>query len=74
MTVQQIVAEARQLPRGKRANLIEALVADSIDPAVEGAWIQTAKRRLEEMESGKVRGIPLDESLAKARRILKRGR
>ena len=39
--VSEIVEEARQLPYGKRAELIEKLIADSakdIDPKIEKAW------------------------------------
>lgn len=40
-----------------------------IDPQIEEAWRIEAHRRLEEIESGKVQPIPLEESLARARRI-----
>jgi putative addiction module component (TIGR02574 family) len=74
MTIRQIVAEARQLSHRKRADLIDALVEDSIDPAIEEAWKQEARRRIAEIESGKVQGVPLEESLARVRRIIKRAR
>lgn len=74
MTVRQIIAEARQLPYRKRADLIDALVAESIDPAVEEAWKREARCRIAEIESGKVQGVPFEESLARVRRIIKRAR
>ena len=71
--VSEIVEEARQLPYGERAELIEQLIADSAkdpDPKIEKAWGDTAMRRLEEMESGKVKGIPGEQVAAEIRKIV----
>ena len=71
--VSEIVEEARQLPYGERAELIEQLIADSvkdIDPEIEKAWGDEAMRRLAEMESGKVKGIPGDQVAAEIRKII----
>ena len=71
--VSEIVEEARQLPYGERAELIEQLIADAaknIDPEIEKAWGDEAMRRLEEMESGKVKPIPAEEVMARARKII----
>ena len=71
--VSEIVKEARQLPYGERAELIERLIADtakSIDPKIEKAWGDEAMRRLEEMESGKVKGIPGEQVMAEIRKIV----
>jgi hypothetical protein len=38
--------------------------------AEETVWADLAERRAEELRSGKVRGVPAEESLAKARRRL----
>ena len=73
--VSQIVKEARQLPYGERAELIERLIADTakdIDPKIEKAWGDEAMRRLEEMESGKEKPIPGEEVMARARKIIGR--
>ena len=71
--VSEIVEEAHQLPYGERAELIEQLIADSardIDPKIEKAWGDTAMRRLAEMESGKVKGIPGEQVAAEIRKIV----
>ena len=71
--VSEIVKEARQLPYGERAELIERLIADTakdIDPKIEKAWGDEAMRRLEEMESGKVKGIPGEQVMAEIRKIV----
>ena len=71
--VSEIVEEARQLPCGERAELIEQLIADTarkIDPKIEKAWGDTAMRRLREIESGKVKLIPGDQVMAQIRKII----
>ncbi len=73
--VQQLVEEAKQLPYGERAELIEQLIAASaqdIDPAVEKAWGDEVTRRLKEIEDGKVKLIPGEEVMARARKIIGR--
>ncbi|MDI1247937.1 MAG: addiction module protein [Lacunisphaera sp.] len=73
--VSEIVAEARQLPYGERAALIEQLIADTaknIDPEIEKAWSDEALRRLAEMESGAVKPILGEEVMARARKIIGR--
>lgn len=71
----EILEEARGLPYGDRAELIEQLIADSakdLDPAIEKAWGDEALRRLAEMESGAVKPIPGEEVMARARKIIGR--
>lgn len=71
----EILEEARALPYGERAELIEQLIADAAknpDPEIEKAWGDEALRRLEEMESGKVKPIPAEEVMARARKIIGR--
>ncbi len=73
--ISEIVEEARQLPYGERDELIEQLIADTAkdpDPEIEKAWGDTALRRLDEIESGKVKLIPGEEVMAKARKIIGR--
>ncbi|MEJ1972548.1 MAG: addiction module protein [Lacunisphaera sp.] len=71
--VSEIVAEAKQLPYGERAELVEQLIAANardIDPKIEKAWGDEALRRLEEMESGKVKMIPGEQVMAEIRKIV----
>jgi len=72
ITLEQIVEEARQLPTDVVAELIDRILLDrhgGIDPEVEAAWRGEIDRRIGEIESGKVQGIPVDESLARIRKI-----
>lgn len=72
MTVKELYQETRRLPREQAAELIDLLLVDAFsepDAAVEEAWGREIDRRLAELESGKVKGIPADEVMAKARKI-----
>jgi putative addiction module component (TIGR02574 family) len=71
--VSEIVEEARGLPYGERAELIEQLIADTaknIDPAIEKAWGDEALRRIKEIEEGKTQLIPGEEAMARVRKSI----
>ena len=73
MTLKELYAETRRLPREQAAALMDLLLIDTFsepDPAVEEAWGREIDRRLAELESGKVKGIPAEEVMAKARKIV----
>jgi putative addiction module component (TIGR02574 family) len=73
--ISEIVEEARQMPYGERAELVEQLIIanqQDLDPKLEKAWADTAMRRLAEMESGQVKPVPGDEVMARARKIIGR--
>ena len=75
MTVDQILTEARQLPRDSVAELFDRIGLElhgGIDPSVEAAWGQEALRRLEEVDSGKVQTIPGEEVMARVRKLVGR--
>ena len=71
LTVEQIVEETRTWSEDQLVLLVHRLGErlHDLDPQIEEAWRIEAHRRLEEIESGKVQPIPLEESLARARRI-----
>ena len=69
--ISEIVEEARQLPYGERAELIEHLIianAQDIDPKVDEAWKQVTRQRIAEIRSGQAKGVPVDEALAEVRK------
>jgi putative addiction module component (TIGR02574 family) len=71
--VSAIVKEARQLPYGERAELIEQLIADTaknIDPKIEKAWGDEAMRRLKEIEKDKSVLVPGEEAMARVRKTV----
>jgi putative addiction module component (TIGR02574 family) len=74
-SIREIVEEARQLPYGERAELVEQLILANqldLDPKIEKAWADTALRRLAEMESGEVKPIPGEEVMAEIRKVVGR--
>ena len=71
MTLDQIVEEARHWPPEKIGELVGRLTEDlhASDPETEAAWKTEVDRRVEEIQTGKVQGIPVEESLARIRKI-----
>jgi putative addiction module component (TIGR02574 family) len=73
MTVDQIVEETRKLPQDARAEIVERILLDShggIEPQIDDAWKQETRRRVSEIQSGHAKGIPLEDALAEARKIV----
>ncbi len=75
MTVEQIAEEALTLPSEAQALLADRLV-ESLDPAEDGyvrqLWAAEARRRLEDVRSGRVTTIPGEEALARVRQAVAR--
>ena len=71
MTLDQIVEEARRWPPEKVGELVGRLSEDlhASDPEIKAAWKTEVDRRLEEIQAGQVQGVPLDQSLARIRKI-----
>jgi putative addiction module component (TIGR02574 family) len=71
MRVEDITHVALELPSEARALLADRLV-ESLDPAEDGyihnLWADEANRRLKELRSGAVVGIPGEEAVAKLRK------
>jgi putative addiction module component (TIGR02574 family) len=68
--VEEIAEEALSLPSEARALLADRLV-ESLDPAEDGyirkLWAAEGTRRLQELRSGQVTGIPGEEVFARLR-------
>ncbi|MCB9795885.1 MAG: addiction module protein [Alphaproteobacteria bacterium] len=63
------------LPHDERAELLDDLIAPGVellpaDPEIEDARADEIERRLDELESGRVKTIPAEEVFAEARRRL----
>jgi hypothetical protein len=72
MSIDEIEAAALELPEGQIDELIDRLaVQRGIDPEVEQEWREEIQRRVEEYDRGEVEGIPMSETLAKLRAMLK---
>lgn len=73
----QLYEKALALPEADRAALAEKLYASvdqGFDPEVEEAWSEEIKRRMEEIDSGKVKMIPGEQVLQKLQAKLDRAR
>jgi putative addiction module component (TIGR02574 family) len=71
ISIDQIVEETREMPPETVAELIDRIMVarhGGIEPSVGQSWKNEIDRRIQEMESGKVKGVPLEESLARARK------
>jgi putative addiction module component (TIGR02574 family) len=74
MTLEQIIEEARHWPPEKVGELVGRLSKDlhTGEPEVEAAWQAEIARRLREIQSGEVQGIPGEEVSARVRKIVGR--
>jgi len=73
-SAREIEAKALRLPPKERARLAERLISSldqESDRDAEQVWLAEAERRLDELESGKVAGIPAEEVLDKTRATLR---
>lgn len=73
ITLDQIVEETRELPSDVVAKLVDRILLarhGGVEADVEGAWKTEIDRRIWEIEEGKVQGIPVEESLARIRKIV----
>jgi putative addiction module component (TIGR02574 family) len=66
----RVESEALRLPPKARARLAERLLCsleDSLDVDNDRFWLEESERRLAELESGKVKGVPAEKVFAHAR-------
>jgi putative addiction module component (TIGR02574 family) len=77
MTIRALEKEVMELPPRSRVRLAEKLiesVGDFTSKDVEAAWSEEVGRRVEEIKSGKAKGISASDAMAKARRMLHEAR
>jgi len=70
----ELESKVLKLSRGERARLAQRLISSldqEVDADVEKLWLQEAERRLGELKSGKVVGIPAEKVVKKARSALR---
>ncbi len=70
----ELEAKALKLTRRGRARLAQRLLSSldqEIDADAEKFWLEEAERRLGELKSGKVAGIPAEKVIKKARSTLR---
>jgi putative addiction module component (TIGR02574 family) len=71
VTLEQVTEEVRELSRPDREQLLARLIRD-LEPVenlsaaeIESAWDNEIARRLEEIDSGKVKAVPAEEVFAR---------
>lgn len=77
MTIRALEKEVLDLPPKSRIRFAEKIiesVGDFTSKEVETAWADETERRVKEIESGKVKGIPAARVMAKARHVLNEAR
>jgi len=70
----ELESKALKLSPRKRARLAQRLISSlerEVDADAEKLWRQEAERRLGEIKSGKVAGIPAEKVITKARSSLR---
>lgn len=70
----ELESKALRLPAKERARLAERLLSSlegTAEPEAEAIWLAEAERRLAELESGAVAGIPAEEVFRKSRTALR---
>jgi putative addiction module component (TIGR02574 family) len=70
----ELESKALNLPRRERARLAQRLISSldpKVDADVEKLWLQEAERRLAELKSGKIAGIPAEKVIRKVRSTLR---
>jgi putative addiction module component (TIGR02574 family) len=71
----QLTADAMKLSLRDRVQLAQRLVStidDEFEADTEALWFVEAERRLDELRSGRVKGIDSEEAFRTAREALKR--
>jgi putative addiction module component (TIGR02574 family) len=73
MTLDQIVEEARHLPIEQIVELMDRLSEGlHLSPGIEESWKAETRRRVADIETGKVQGIPGREVSARIRKVVGR--
>ncbi len=67
ISTKQLINEAISLPVEEKTLIVDTILLSMNSPEkeIEAKWIKVAKRRLNELRSGKVKAIPGEEVLAK---------
>ncbi len=65
-TLESLKAEVMSLAPAERARLLDQLIASlDRDAEAEAAWDEVALKRKGEIESGSVKGVPLEDVVAR---------
>jgi putative addiction module component (TIGR02574 family) len=67
----EMIREAESLPVEERAKLVDSLLRslNPTDAVIDRKWVAVAKRRLEELRSGKVNAVPAAVVFAEVQKL-----
>lgn len=72
-SIKDFIREASDLSVEDRAMIIDSLLRtlNKPDPDIDRAWSEDARRRLDEMRSGRIRPVPGDEVFSRIKNFPK---
>lgn len=72
MRTADLITEAASLPLEERARLVDSLLQtlNPVNDSVTAAWLAVARRRLEDLEAGRVEAVSSEVVFEKVRRRL----
>lgn len=72
MNTTDLINEAASLPIEERARLVDSLLQtlNPVDDSAAAAWLATARRRLDDLDAGRVKAVPGDDVFERVRRRL----
>jgi putative addiction module component (TIGR02574 family) len=70
MSTKELIAQAESLPLEERVYVVDSLLKtlNRPDPEIDRRWAEVAKRRLDELRSGREKPVPGEEVFARARK------
>jgi len=70
MKTADLLNEAASLPLEERVRLVDSLLQtlNPVDESVAAAWLATARRRLDDLDSDRVKAVPGDKVFENVRR------
>ena len=73
MPAARVLEQIVSYPVEDRVMMADALIEslNGIDPDVDAAWATVARRRMRELRSGKVHGVPVSAVFSRARKLCK---
>jgi putative addiction module component (TIGR02574 family) len=70
-TVEEIYQEAQKLSAAERELLLAMLQQNAapglVSPGIDQAWIEEIRRRIRLLDEGKMKAVPMEEALQRAR-------
>ena len=72
-TLEELRAAVLALPEGERAQLAAKILESlDVDPEIEAAWVAEVQDRLAAYRRGEIEAAPVEEVMAKGRKIVGR--